>query len=193
MMMRDLTAAVVAIALFGGIALADSKDGKKQAADGAGSKTVVIQIDASKLPPELLAKLLEATGNKPVKSDGKKADDKKPGDGKPGDKKPGDKKQDDKKSGDGKPGDKKPTDKKPDGKKAGDGKPGDKTLGTKKQISRAEAIAAAETLLAFLKAEASGAGDKSGKKKGEAEEKPGQQGKKKQDEEGNKPGSKGKK
>jgi hypothetical protein len=149
LLMRDLTVAVVAVALLSGTALAGPKDNKKKSDDGKGPQTIALQVDASKLPPDVLKQLIAAASAA-----------KKPG----GDKKP---------TGDKKPG---------GGKKRGEGKKptDDKKPGSKNQVSRAEAIAAAEKLLHFLKSQESGAGDKGGKKKGEGKTKPGQKGKKQQ-------------
>jgi hypothetical protein len=163
--MSDLTMAVAAVAILGGVALAGPLDGKKVSDDGKGGRTVVLQIDTSKLPPDLLKQLLAAAGDKKPEGAQKPAGDKKPG----GEKKP---------EGDKKPGDKKPGEKKPEG---------DKKAGAKNQISRAEAIAAAEKLLSFLK---SGGDDKAAAKKLGGDEKPGQKGKKGEDQ---KPGQKGQK
>jgi hypothetical protein len=183
LLMRDLTVAVVAVALLTGTALAGPKDDKKKSDDGKGPQTIVLRVDASKLPADVLKQLIAAAAATKPGGDKKPAGDKKPGGGK----KPGEAKKptDDKKPGGGKkPGEaKKPTgDKKPgDGKKPGEAKKptDDKKPGAKIQVSRAEAIAAAEKLLDFLKSQESGAGDKGGSKKGEGDTKPGQKGKKK--------------
>jgi hypothetical protein len=100
--LRESAFACAVLALLAGVVLADDKkpvkkpDGKPE----AGGKTVVLQIDASKLPPDLLKQLIQAAGGDVNKPDG----DKKLGQNKkPGEKKPGE--------------DNKPT-KKPDGDKA---------------------------------------------------------------------------
>src|SRR5262245_22064207 len=120
--MSDLTMAVAAVVILGGVALAGPKDGKKESDDGKGGRTVVLQIDTSKLPPELLKQLLAAASDKKPEGAQKPTGDKKPvgvknpgGDKKPGEKKP---------EGDKKPvGDKKPGgDKKPEGVKNPDAK-----------------------------------------------------------------------
>jgi hypothetical protein len=80
---RDLTLAVVVLALMGGVTFAGPKDGKKKP-DEDGQKTIVIQLDVSKLPGDLLAQLLKAAGGQADKGI-KKPGDKKP---QPGDKKP---------------------------------------------------------------------------------------------------------
>jgi len=146
LLMRDLAVAVVAVALLSGTALAGPKDDKKKSDEGKGPQTIVLQVDASKLPADVLQQLLAGAAAKKPGGDKKPTGDKKPGGGK--------------KPGEGK----KPT--------------GDKKPGAKNQVSRAEAIAAAETLLHFLKSQESGPGDKGGKKKGEPDTKPGQKGKK---------------
>src|SRR5262245_33903786 len=92
--LRESFLAVVVVALLGGVVLADPK-GQGQKKKGEDSqKTVIIQLDASKLSPEVLAQLVKAAGGKPddkpgLKGSIKKSGDKKPDESKPGDKKPG--------------------------------------------------------------------------------------------------------
>src|SRR5262249_34002664 len=133
-------------ALLTGSASAQDKGTVKGKEKGDGAKPTVIQIqlDPSKLPPELVKALLKLAGDKDamkpgkIGDDGKKFDGKKP-DGKKGDGKKFDGKKGDEKKFDGKKGDEGKG--KPDGKKF-DGKKSD----GKKTVSLTYAIGTAEKL-----------------------------------------------
>jgi hypothetical protein len=106
---REFAFAAAALALLAGLVLADDKKPVKKP-DGGG-KVIVLQIDASKLAPDVLKQLLQAAGGDAKKPGADNKPTKKP-DG--GEKKPGsDNKPTKKPDGDKKPG----GDKKPDGDK----------------------------------------------------------------------------
>jgi hypothetical protein len=142
--MRESAFACVVVALLAGVVLADDKKPVKKPEGGKGP-VIVLQIDGSKLSPDVLKQLIQAAGGDVKKPDGGK---------KPGEKKPDGSKA--LKPGEGN----KPT-KKPDGDKqpGGDKKPdGDLKPGDKKSISLADAIGVAEKHVqgTAIKAEATG-------------------------------------